>query len=281
MPSPSVKRILLGSSFDPDALSYFQAIDANGGSIGGPAKQTVNQFIRGLKSDGLWDRIADMGLFAGVDNFNAAMVKLKTPAGTSRILTNTNFVSADYTPTGATAGLSAISGARNLRSAATGSAMGMTNASFHMGVYSTGNLILRPSSNVFMGFSEAANIAITAFSYTAPNFTGFGGDLASIVTAPGVDSGYVVESAITNSDLRFFVNGTQSGATQTTTRAAIASAVELELYTYNVAGVSVNATRSTARFTAYHAGLGLSAAQSLTLSNRMNSLMRAFGAAVY
>ena len=64
---------ILPDTFDPDARLYFTNVQVNGGMIGIGAKIAVSQFINQCKIDGNWTNLSEVGLFAGVGNFSAAL----------------------------------------------------------------------------------------------------------------------------------------------------------------------------------------------------------------
>lgn len=137
--TPALNIILRG--LDPEVVAWRAAILRNGGSVGAHAVREVNRFVRGCRSDGLWNAIIDMGVFVGVDNLNAALVKLKTAPGVSRTLVNTNYVSGDYTATGASAGLVGDGSSKYLDTSV--SILSLNKADFSIGAYITvtGNIV--------------------------------------------------------------------------------------------------------------------------------------------
>jgi len=63
----------------------------------------VSRFVKSLKSQGLWDQLVEIYLFAGVNNFNSIFQKLKYL--TTPTITNNGFTSSDYVSSGVNAGL--------------------------------------------------------------------------------------------------------------------------------------------------------------------------------
>ena len=88
-------RNLASFSIDSDASAYFSAVEAASSTIGATARKAVNNFIIGLKADGLWSLIHELYLYAGPDTLNGALVKAK---GTGTRVNN-GFVSGDFSPT--------------------------------------------------------------------------------------------------------------------------------------------------------------------------------------
>jgi hypothetical protein len=77
---------------DPDAAAYIAAVEAaDGQALETNVKAAYNKFIRGCKSDGIWDAIKASCILAGARSLSGALVPLKGSAPT-----NNNFVSGDY-----------------------------------------------------------------------------------------------------------------------------------------------------------------------------------------
>jgi hypothetical protein len=88
---------MLGGGFvgglDPDAISYIAAVEAADGQALEPAiRLAYDGFVRGCKSDGIWDAIKASCILAGARSLSGALVPLRGAAPT-----NNNFVSGDYT----------------------------------------------------------------------------------------------------------------------------------------------------------------------------------------
>jgi hypothetical protein len=77
---------------DVDALNYITAIEiADGQALEDNVKIAINNFIIGLKADGIWEPIKASVIMAGARTLNGALVPLKGTAPT-----NFNFVAGDY-----------------------------------------------------------------------------------------------------------------------------------------------------------------------------------------
>jgi hypothetical protein len=78
---------------DPDAKAYILAVEAaDGATLESGVKKAYNTFVKGCKSDGIWDAIKASCIMAGARTLSGALVPLKGTAPT-----NFNFVSGDYT----------------------------------------------------------------------------------------------------------------------------------------------------------------------------------------
>ena len=79
-------------SLDPDAKTYIAAVEAaDGQTLESGVKKAYNTFVKGCKSDGIWDAIKASCVMAGARTLSGALVPLKGTAPT-----NFNFVSGDY-----------------------------------------------------------------------------------------------------------------------------------------------------------------------------------------
>jgi hypothetical protein len=95
------------SQGDADAIKYFNAVIANGGTLTASIENAITKFVLSLKSNGTWNLIYDMALFAGATNLfgNSGIPKLKTVTPYTKLV-NYNFIpSTDYVATGSTAGI--------------------------------------------------------------------------------------------------------------------------------------------------------------------------------
>ena len=98
-------RHIPSRQFSAETLVWRDNVLANGGTFSVSTMDAVEKFVQDCKNNSIWDKLIEVGLFAG-DNLNAALVKLKVGAGAPSLLTNINFLSGDYLESGATAGLS-------------------------------------------------------------------------------------------------------------------------------------------------------------------------------
>jgi len=80
------------SGFDPDALTYLEAVEeADGQALESAVRAAINDFVVGCKTDGIWDAIKASCILAGARTLSGALVPLAGNAPT-----NFNFVSGDY-----------------------------------------------------------------------------------------------------------------------------------------------------------------------------------------
>jgi hypothetical protein len=90
--------------YNPETTDYRDRVIANGGTISEATLDAIEKFVQDCKNALIWDKFLEVAPFAG-GNLSAAMVKLVYTAGVASVITNVNFVSGDYTETGASGGL--------------------------------------------------------------------------------------------------------------------------------------------------------------------------------
>lgn len=80
------------SGLDPDAKAYISAVEAaDAQTLEAGVKVAINNFVKGCKSDAIWDAIKASCILAGARTLSGALVPLRGTAPT-----NFNFVSGDY-----------------------------------------------------------------------------------------------------------------------------------------------------------------------------------------
>ena len=275
MLTPALYPVLFSGSIDPDVVAWRSAVVANGGSVSGGAVAAVNRFVRGCKSDGVWDLLLDVGLFAGVDNLSAALVKLKTPSGVSRTLTNNNFVSADYTATGSAAGLVGNGSSKWLQTGFAQTAF-PSATNHHIGAY---EVVAAASGNFaqFMG-SETSNEVntIALGNYGAITTKAFRTQASTnVLSATNQAAGHFI--GVRTADQFLYRNGSQVASRSPAGSSSAMISTEIGIFRNN--GNSGSTT--SARLSLYHMGASMTAAQVAAFSARVNTLMAAFGCNTY
>lgn len=90
-------------SRDTDVDNWYNNIVANGGSVSSSVQYSVLTFSRNLKSSGLWAKIKEIYILCGVTDLNSSLTKLKYIS--VQRLSNSGFVTGDYTPNGSSCGI--------------------------------------------------------------------------------------------------------------------------------------------------------------------------------
>lgn len=126
--------VRLGTSFDPDAASYFLRIAAAGSSISPSNAVAVDAFIKGCKADGIWSAIKASCILAGADTIAGALVPLVGTAPTA-----TSFSDSDYNRI---TGLRGDVSSKRINTNRLASADPLDNA--HIAIYTTASALNRP-----------------------------------------------------------------------------------------------------------------------------------------
>lgn len=259
---------------DNDVKDYVLAIKANGGSIGNKAIYAVNKFVKGCKRDGVWDLLLDVGIFVGVDNLNAALVKLKTVPGVSRILINNNFVEGDYTKEGSSAGLLADGASKYLSTLYSVPIKTSGGLSFYTtsGSSINANISMINAYSSITGEDRFAIYRTTTGATQWANGTGGISSRSSITETPTPSAFYHVSrsSNVTTA----YRNGAALDSITPLPRVTTTDSVSI--FASSGGG---NASNFLGSF--YSIDLGMSASQASQFSSRVNSLMTQFGANKY
>lgn len=94
-PSKSKFRVFGLAALDPSTEDFRNRILAKGATISDAALSATDQLLTGLKADGIWDSLVDVGIFVG-SNFDAALTKLKYSTGVPSDLANYGFTTSSY-----------------------------------------------------------------------------------------------------------------------------------------------------------------------------------------
>lgn len=119
-------------AYDADASAYFTRITSAGGTISIPEKIAANTFVLQLKTDGLWSKNLDLGIFLG--GFAGSLVKLKTLNPSFYSLLNdgsTPLVAGDY---GLATGITVTASGKRLNTQIIPATYSLTNVNFYASV---------------------------------------------------------------------------------------------------------------------------------------------------
>ena len=228
--------------------------------------EAINSFVVGLKSDGVWSKITEAYLMAGV-TFGGITVKLK---GTGT-LTNNNFVSGDYQATGTGAGLTGNGSSKYLDTGLLDSSLSADDKSF--GAYVTGYVT---ANRCVMGSVTGTAwqtfiTSITNAQHTMPSTD------ATVNGSISGGVGHVIGSRRGVNDVETYYNGASNG-TDTSTASASNSTSSWYLFARNLSDSPFFYADYTLTFA--HIGTGLTDTDASNLTNRVETLMDALGCGV-
>lgn len=218
-------------SLDPDARTYFSRVADAGGSFSTTAytsaatKQKLSAFFVSLKDLGLWPSVSEMGIFLGVANIPACLVKARYAAGAPALLTNFNFVAGDYSPTGAAAGIKGDGTSKYLATGADQTSLLQNNSS--MWAYVTSAISNSAAAEALIGGGSSPSSTLLKTSLLS-GAERIGGRLnsASTISGAGYRAGFagLVRSSSFSIDWR---NGTSTGSVASTSAMAASSGITI------------------------------------------------------
>ena len=264
-------------AWDQDIQVYIKNATSNGSVITNSQRFPLVDLARSLKASGVWSKIQDFSLFAGVD-YSGSKIKIKGSAS----LVSYNFTSSDYLSSGSSAGLKGNGSTKYLDTqfnASSGDASNMGlfcymtgretagTSRYLMGAQGAANT---PQNIVGMGFlrggtQDCGGIAIANTTTAAP----------STVDASTYSSGALFVGTNGSRAQQFYRNGVAVGSTVTAT----ASLPNLNIWLFRAN--NSNASLSTRRILSYAITKGMTAADVKSLSDTVNTYMAAFNANVY
>lgn len=275
--------VFVSETLHHEAIDWATRASANGGLISTTTIRAVSEFCRAVDTAGIRGRFARLNPFAG-GNLSGALVPLYRSfsfGGTvigNATDTNVNFVSGDYAETGASGGLTG-NGTTKYLSCGSSILSQVGVGDVHIGV-SGGSLTTSGTESVVVGGTGASANNIASLQMrsvgTAVNRVYANGTPTAFRDASSAaSSGHIIGTAVSTTDLRIYQNGTQNGATLTTTRSGTLTTSPVFVFCAGVAGVPQSF--SSARLTSYSIGRGLTASQAAAFSAAMNALNTTLG----
>jgi hypothetical protein len=262
----AIGAALAPTASNADAQDWINRVHANGGTVSTSTAAAVNTFCNDIDAAGIRDRFFRLNLFCGGD-LNAVLVPLyrgQSRTGTqfgNTTDTNNNFVSGDYSETGASGGLVSNGSTKSL---ATGFAPNnLTATSMHLSAYVvTANSSLQAATAIGQFTLNGAELSLRHREQSSVGnaFYSVFNDANSFVRGPtGNPTGHVIGTNTAQNDKRFYLNGSQSGTTATANSGSTLSANDVYVFAAN--NNNLADFRSNTRLAAYSIGAGLTASQ--------------------
>lgn len=270
-----------------DAQSWINRVYNNGGTVSTSTAAAVNTFCNAIDAAGIRDRFIRLNLFCG-DQLAAALVPLYRSTSISEAVignaTDTNtgpFVSGDYAETGATGGLKGNGSTKYLQTGVLANTVDKSSA--HLSCYAVnsetssafacalGATTASPSASfgLFFNGSTLNSPAFLTIDNVGP---------AGPAAAANNPAGHLIGSQSGISEGRFFINGTQSGVTNTNA-ATVDLPTSLPLFVFRRNNNIFGASYTNARLAAYSIGRGLSVSQAAAYYAAMQAFQTAMGRA--
>ncbi len=216
--------------YNPETLLYRDRVIANSGTISDASLDAVEKFVQDCKNAMVWDKLLEVGVFAG-NNLNAALTKLVVGPGAPTALTNVNFVGGDYAETGSSGGLNGDGATKYLNTGFSGTNLPDTahlSAYLRDDVVAAGNRsllgTLTGTDQFWMGGLNAA--ATVDFRY---------GQLNGTTLLTGLVKGFWCGVRVSSSILRLFRNGTYADLNSSATT-LVKPAGNVFIHAYNLSG---------------------------------------------
>jgi hypothetical protein len=258
-----VASIITYLSVDPDALAYIQRVEtADGATLESNVRLAIDNFVRGCKTDGIWDAIKSSAILAGARTLSGALQPLVGAAPT-----NFNFVSGDYNRK---TGLVGNGSTKYLDSNRNNNTDPQDNK--HLAAYMT-NV---GSGDYFILSSGGATVAGNS-SLTRSAGGTYRGRLNVASGAIILESGAVLEAPAFVGIARTASTAQNMRVNTTTLTNAVASTAPNALNLYVYANSFDSSFRSNARLSFYSIGESLDLA---LLSARVTSLINAYAAEI-
>lgn len=230
----------------------------------------VLAYIKGLMTDGVWDRLVRHSIYAG-DDINALKAPLKNGGGTATDAIN-NFVGGDYSQTnGLTGSTSAPTKHIDTGTACNSTAGGMGDQDVHWSVYSDSNNDAGISWQAV--FAATDQFLLTSYLSSGNIHWRSGQDNSDIVTVATGQIGHFIGSRTSNTSSVLYKNGTSIGSSANAGGARLS--VNIMLHCQNFGGTPQVPTAQTLEM--YSFGLGLTSTQAANFTTRYATLRTALG----
>ena len=253
--------------YNPETLNYRDRVLANGGLITEGTLDAIEKFVQDCKNAHLWDKLLDVGPFAG-SNLNAALVKLVHPAGVPGLLTNFNFVSGDFAERGPNGGLLGDGATKYLNTGF--SAQNHLPDNSHLSFYLREDIVVTGNRAMGGAVDGGNQYWIGALTPSAGVDARLGQTVTATLAGP-FGKGFYLGSRTASNQLKLYKNGqvvaSASGSVTHTKPSA-----NVYLFAFS-AGASASALLP-GRGSFYSIGHGLTEAQALALHNAVRTLQQ-------
>jgi hypothetical protein len=257
-PSDST-AIAAGGSYDTDAQAYITAVEAAGRTLTTTEEEGIDDFVVGLKADGLWTKARQLGLLTH-GSFAASKINMKSP-GTKDLTSSNGTVT--YAATGATGSTGYI----NTGIAPYTEFPDLNTMSMAVYVRTTGST----STTFDVGSGEASSQVVLA---------AWGSSRGVISSSPQVNAttdsrGLLIASRTSDALLTLYKDGTSLGTNTTNIAGALPTTKSIYLCAYNDNGTA--ALHSPRELSFWWFGEALSSTEAANLNTRFQALKTAIG----
>jgi hypothetical protein len=244
-----------GASYDADTQTYFDARP----SLSGSEKKAINAFVVGLKADGVWDDLTQVGLLTGGAFSDLFAASIKGPAPT-----NHNFVSGDFSNTPGNAGLVGDGNTKYVDTNVSNDDITVNDA--HASIYlSTG--CGNAMGDIVFGRDGAAVMGVFA-AYQGNTYAFSGNGFAS--KAYDSAAGFWISSRISSTRIDLYNNGASVANSTGSNSGSLQAGETGTLFAIRNGSLTSYSNRRAALWTV---GNGLDSAQCTALNGRVQTLL--------
>lgn len=253
--------------YNPETIDYRNRVLANGGTISDASIDAIEKFVQDCKNALIWDRLLEVAPFAG-GNLNAAMVKLIYPGGVSGVITNVNFVSGDYSETGASGGLLGDGATKYLNTGFNAQTYLPDNA--HMSFYLRDDVGAAGNRSMVGTLSGTDQYWLGSLAPASSANARLGQTLTATLSA-ALTKGFYVSSRTAANLIKLYKNGAVAGSDATTVAHARPN-LSLYAFGWNASGAAGGYLPGRGAF--YSVGHGLTDAETAELNTAVQALQR-------
>ena len=261
--SPQLKRIPV-KLYNPETLLYRDRVIANSGTISDASLDAVEKFVQDCKNAMIWDKLLEVGVFAG-NNLAAALAKLVVGPGATAALTNVNFIAGDYAETGSSGGLNSDGATKYLNTGFAGTTLPDTA---HLSVYLRDDVAAAGNRGLLGTLTGTDQFWIGGLNASASADFRYG-QLNGTTVGSGLLKGFWCGVRASSSSLRLYRNGVFADSNSTVT-SLVKPAGSLFTHAYNVSGTPTAYTPG--RISFYSIGNSLTDADALALHLAVRTL---------
>jgi hypothetical protein len=269
------------TTLHPEAAAWRNAVIANGGTVSGSTLTAVSKFCFAIDGAGIRDRFYRLNLFCGT-GLSAALVPLYrgqsrtgTQFGNTTDTNNGPFVSGDYNETGASGGLLGNGTSKYLDTGFAPNTLSLSNTHLSAYAVAANSTVGFPAAVGSFSGSGSSELALYFHQSTLASAAYFATDNGNGFVLSGANNptGHLIGTATAATERRFFLNGSQSGSTNTTSSTVALDSRVLWVFRRNNASASQG--WSNARLGSYSIGAGLSVSQASAFYTAMQAFQTA------
>ncbi|HYE30556.1 MAG TPA: hypothetical protein VEH27_03945 [Methylomirabilota bacterium] len=256
------RPIISAYQFNPETVDYRDRLVAAGGTISDSSLKAIEKFVRDCKNDLIWDKLLEVGPFAG-DNLTAALVKLKHQGQSA--LTNVNFISGDYQERGSNGGLLGNASTKYLNT-------GMNAQSLpdngHLSFYLREDVV-SAGNRVLLGARVTTDQYWLGSQIPASEIRALYGGTVSTLQGSAITKGFYLCSRLSSTNFALYRDG---GLLNATSSAVVHAKPNADILVFGYTTNGSPGAHLGSRGSFYSIGHGLTASESQALASAVQTL---------